>query len=464
MDSSEVFDIIEAVASMSSKNNKVATLMVHAGNDLLKTVLEYAYNPFKTYGIADLPLKMRNGEKSFDGRTWDILNRLITRVLSGNAAREAIANELDELDNKSAELFRRIIRKDMRAGFSESTCNKVWKGLIPEFSYMRCSLPKDVDLESWDWVRGALSQEKADGMFMNLDYEQSSVSLRTRQGTAVPAAPFARLIEQVKEHFIIDTQTHGECLVKKDGFVLSREIGNGILNHVLDGGNFAADEEPVFLVWDQIPLACAVKKGRCDTPYWKRFLSVVAQVKAVIDAAGPQASLGMIPTKIVKSLAEAYAHSAELMKRGKEGSVIKNPTAPWRDGTSKDQVKLKLEFDCDLVVIAIEPGKAGTKNEGRAGALLCETSDGKLQVSVAVKNEKMRDDVDANPEDWVGSIVPVVANDIMKPSESNTLHSLFLPRLLEANYRKDKSKADPLDRVFAAKEAAILGQALKEAA
>lgn len=259
------------------------------------------------------------------------------------------------------------------------------------------------------------------------------------------------------------TQTHGECLVVKAGKVLPREIGNGILNHVMDGGSFAEDERPLFLAWDQIPLSSAVKKGCCSTPYVRRFSALLAQLKT-IRMQYEKPSIDIIPTKVVKSLAEAYLDSARLMKMGKEGSVIKNSMAIWRDGTSKDQVKLKLEFDCDLEVIAIEPGRVGTKNEGRAGALLCQTRDGKLQVSVAVKNEKMRDHVDANSDEWVGSIVPVVANDIMLPSESNDLHSLFLPRLLEANYRKDKTVADSLERVFAAKEAAILGQALKEVA
>ena len=463
MNSVEVFDLVERIAATSSKSAKIALLQSVAADEFLQDVLCFCYNPFKTYGIADLPHKFGNGNKAFDAHTWSVLDRLIRRDLTGNAARQAISVELDALDDKSAELFRRIIRKDMRAGFSESTCNKVWKGLIPEFSYMRCSLPKDVDLESWDWGRGVFSQEKADGIFMNLDYEASEVSLRTRQGTPIPLAPFATLIEQVRSGFVQCTQTHGECLVVKAGKVLPREIGNGILNHVMDGGSFAEDERPLFLAWDQIPLGSAVKKGCCNTPYVRRFSALLAQLKT-IRMQHERLSIDIIPTKVVKSLAEAYLDSARLMKMGKEGSVIKNSMAVWRDGTSKDQVKLKLEFDCDLEVIAIEPGRVGTKNEGRAGALLCQTKDGKLQVSVAVKNEKMRDHVDANSDEWVGSIVPVVANDIMLPSESNDLHSLFLPRLLEANYRKDKTVADSLERVFAAKEAAILGQALKEAA
>ena len=66
------------------------------------------------------------------------------------------------LSKESAELFWRIITKDLRAGFEASTTNKAIKGLIPTFPYMRCSLPNDMKLdeknfglailpEAWAW-------------------------------------------------------------------------------------------------------------------------------------------------------------------------------------------------------------------------------------------------------------------------------------------------------------------------
>lgn len=172
----------------------------------------------------------------------------------------------------------------------------------------------------------------------------------------------------------------------------------------------------------------------------------------------------LIETRIVKSIDQAYAHAAELMKGGKEGTIVKHPNAAWKDGTSKMQVKIKLEFDVDLKVTAIVSGREGTKNEGRAGSLTCETEDGLLRVDVTVKNEAMRSDVDANPDDWIGRVITVVANDIMEPSDSNPLHSLFLPRMKEAGYRLDKREADSLERVIAAKDAAIYGESVMERA
>jgi hypothetical protein len=59
----------------------------------------------------------------------------------------------------------------------------------------------------------------------------------------------------------------------------------------------------------------------------------------------------------------------------------------------------------------------------------------------------MRNKVDAANDDWMGKIMPVVANSIMEPSEEGGFHSLFLPRFAEATPRNDKTEADSLDDV-----------------
>lgn len=461
MNSQQILAVIEEIAATSSKNGKEAMVKKASADPLFRRVCEYAYNPFKTYGIRKMPVgKAHAGFRQFDDQTWQVLDDLIARRLTGQNAYDSVAGEIDQLDEASAELFIRIIRKDLRAGFSESTINKACKGLIPDFPYMRCSLPKDTNLDAWPWAEGVPSQEKADGMFANVDHEEGGlVAIRSRQGTEFPIEKFQDVVEDVRLFLLPGHQQHGEFVVLRDGKVLDREIGNGIMNHVINGGDFAPNERPLYLVWDQIPLTSVVTKGKFARPYRKRLLDLVVQLR---DSA--KSSVRLIPTRLVRSKAEAYAHAGELMKLGKEGTVIKHPDAIWKDGTSKEQIKLKLEFDVDLEIEGIVPGRDGTKNEGRAGSFTCRTSDGFLKVDVAVKNEALRDAVDANPDEFIGKVIEVVANDIMEPSESNRLHSLFLPRMKSASYRTDKTIPDSLDRVFSAKEAAILGQSLKKAA
>ena len=452
MNSNDVLIALDKIAEDSSKKNKEALVTKHIQNEMFKTVCELAYNPFQVFGL--LPTKadeaIEHGELFFDEvDTLSFLEQLQKRELTGNAARQELAKQLGQLSKESGSLLMRILRKDLRAGFGASTINKACKDFIPVFPYQRCSLPKDTDLSKWPWAKGVFSQLKADGMFVNVTNLKTGVVLSSRQGTPFPIEPFGDLINSISEHLRVDLQYHGELLVERAGKILPREIGNGILNSVIKGGSFEEGDRPVFVVWDLIPITSVRAKGSFDVPYEQRFRLLLAMTRAAARESGLEAPLRLIPTRIVHSLEEAYEHYGELLKKGEEGTVIKHPNAFWKDGTSKEQIKLKLEADCELEIIAVNEGKVGSKNEGRAGAFNCKSACGQLIVDVAVKNEKMRDEVDQAPNDWVGRIVTVRSNQILKPSASNDAHSLFLPRLVEDTYRADKTEADSLERITA---------------
>jgi hypothetical protein len=95
-----------------------------------------------------------------------------------------------------------------------------------------------------------------------------------------------------------------------------------------------------------------------------------------------------------------------------ENSRIKALPCLGKDASSGyvDLVKLKLEADVDLKVVTIVPGREDTKNEGRAQSLTVENSCGQMRTDVAVKNEEMRDAVDANHDDWIDQIIAVRFN------------------------------------------------------
>lgn len=458
MDSDDVFFVIDQIARISSKNEKQSTLAMYKEDTTLQKVLNFALNPFINFGMQQMPETVVEGYKGlFDEATWDILDRLANRQLTGNEAKAVVSAELGNLSPQSAELFTRILRKDLRAGFSESTVNKVIKGFIPEFPYMRCCLPKDAKMDEWNWDNGVFSQEKADGMFANINYDAYGVvTITTRQGTPLDISKFQSLEAEIKAKLPFGTQTHGEFLVVVDGKIASRQTGNGIMNHIIDGGDFALNETPILKVWDQIPLTSVIKKGKYGIAYCHRVKELFAQLPSntlkAVEGGFPL--LSVIETRVVRSRKQAFEHFKELLLDGKEGTIVKNPSGEWADGTSKNQVKLKLEFVVDLKVKDIILGEEGKNTHNRPAALNCETSDGLLKVNVTVKNEDMRNRVEANPEEWIDSIISVVANDVTLPSESNEFHSLFLPRMVEADYRRDKDTADSLAQVFAQLEAA----------
>ena len=92
------------------------------------------------------------------------------------------------------------------------------------------------------------------------------------------------------------------------------------------------------------------------------------------------------------------------------------------------------------------------------GSLKCRTCDHLLEVNVSGFSDALRREIWENIDEWTGNgqggaIITVISNEILLPSQSNPLHSLFLPRFEER--RHDKDKADSLQRVFEQFEAAI---------
>lgn len=461
INSDEIYNLIEAIAQTPSKNEKQRMLKACEGCELLREVLKAACDPTISYGIKKIPPHLQIGLAIFDAQTWSILRQMQARTLTGNAMMLAVQAELNRLSNSSASLFKRILLKDLRAGFAESTTNKVFPGLIPEYPYMRCSLPKDAKLEAFYWSAGVISQEKADGMFANVNHEATGeVFIYSRSGSMFPMKKFESLVEAVQSALDADTQSHGELLIRRSGEILPREIGNGILNSVLKGGDFGPDERPIFMIWDQIPLSAVRPKGKYEVPYRTRLTAIANQLRLRKNPAH-RYDVQLVPTRIIRSLPDAYQHYAELLAEGKEGTIVKNPTAIWRDATSKGQVKLKLDFAVDLQIIGFEAGKG--KNESTFGSIITATSDGKLEVSVSGFKDATRAEIWANGHTIVGTVMTVRANGIMKPSQEGKAHSLFLPRFVE--FRLDKKVADTLQQVFDQEEAAKQGAALlKEAA
>jgi DNA ligase-1 len=444
----ELFAALERCAANSSKKAKLAIIQDVPEN--LRTWLKWAVDPTIAFYVAKLPKYERSGTSTLCEDDELLLRRLSTRELSGNDALERIKETMHELTPESQQLLRRILLKDLRCGVGETIINEAFPGLIPVFPYMRCTLPKDSNIDKWNWADGIYVQLKADGMFANVEVADADVAVYTRAGSKFPTGALGEL-EACLGVLSDGTQTHGELLVAAGGVVLERQIGNGILNSLLQGGDLPAGHEVQFMAWDQIPLGAAVDKGRHEVPYGVRLQSLKAQLASMTDG-GP---VWLIDTQMIYSRADAMKIYRNYLAAGQEGVIAKHPQAIWRDGDNKDQVKLKLEVCVDLRIDEILPGNEDTRNAGRPGRLRCSTSDDLLKVSVTVKNEAMRDALEKTPELFLSKVMPVIANDVMAPTDGTQPYSLFLPRFAEAQPRVDKSEADSLQRVKAQFEAAV---------
>lgn len=446
----DVFEILEQLRATSSSKEKMNILLSNRGNDNLKQYLRLTYEPRINFYVkaVDPYLAPLYTSSMFDIDPIEfdqcfmraVYETIAKRAKTGGAARRWLAEKYHQLDSVGQELLKLLIQRDVKCGISFTTINKVWPGLVTAVPYMRCSLLKEVDLDSWPWERGVYSQIKADGMFANISHHFNAVTIESRAGSPFPVEFFPDLVQDIKNLIPQGQQLHGELLVKKSGQILPREVGNGMFNSALQGTPLEADCVPIFQAWDMIPITEAFSKNEYKVPYEERLQELVMCL--IFDSK----ALHIIEMEKVNSLNQAYDHYKKARQRGLEGTVIKHPDGIWEDRTSKNQVKLKLEFNVDLLVVGFNAADPKSKNASTFGSLLCQTSDGLLEVGVTGLKDDVRQSLWDRRDSIINNLViEVCSNGIMAPTVTGGKYSLFLPRF--GAERPDKKVADSLERV-----------------
>jgi DNA ligase-1 len=116
----------------------------------------------------------------------------------------------------------------------------------------------------------------------------------------------------------------------------------------------------------------------------------------------------------------------------------------FRDGTAKDQLKLKLCIDADVRCTGFTEGTKGTKREQYFGAITFENDEGTIKGQCSGFNDKQLIDFNSKRDELIGKIMVVQFNDLTKARNSD-VYSLSHPRFIE--FRDDKDSTDTLERV-----------------
>lgn len=421
--------LFDQLASDAGRNFKIDLLSQHKDNDTLKRVCFLALDPFTQFYIRKIPTYTPAGVSKFElDFTLDYLGDLSSRVVTGHAAIEHLKDILESLNAEDAKVVERIIQKDLKCGVSDSTVNKVWPNLIPEYP---CMLASAYDQKLIDKVKfPAYVQLKLDGMRFNAIVRNGAVEFRSRNGKEVQVAdpsfglPFIYMA--AGQNVVFD----GELLIKKDGVILDRKTGNGILNKAVKGTQSEAEGALVCAtLWDMIPLS-DFEAGVCKKCYEERLALLSS---AVMHASNPRVDL--VAMKTVNNIDEARILFEEYLSAGQEGIILKTKDMIWENKRSKHQIKFKGELECDLKVVDWTEGTG--KNVGRMGALVLESADGAVRVGLGTGFSDA--DREAITRNDIGRIVAVKYNARISDKKSG-VDSLFLPVFLE--WRLDKDEAD----------------------
>lgn len=431
-----MIDTFKALEQTRSRNEKEAILKGLEGDSesLFKYIAYLTYDPSIDFYIKEFNTNCEHIPSiSLLEALTDLKNIIATRSFTGNQAKKWVEMTYSMLDEDMAEIFKRVVKRDLRCGISATTINKIWPDTIYVHPYMRCSGFSEKSLKNISFP--CYSQTKMDGLYLDIMVFDDKVEYRTRNGS------FLLLNDDDFDKSLIkhfpNQVLMGEALVLDDisKQPLDRQTSNGYLN-----SNDIEPERVKFYVWDMIPLEDFLE-GKSKVSYEDRLNNL-------------DNNLGFLDSQRITIVETAECHTQEDIindfresrMNGNEGTIIKDKTLDWKSGTSKKQIKVKVIFDCDLKIVDYKMGEG--KYKDKIGSLVGESSCGQLQVSVGTglkdsERESFLDKVD----EWIenGAVMAIKANDVVTNQNDPDKYALFLPRFIEV--RTDKNNSDDLNRI-----------------
>jgi DNA ligase-1 len=404
---------------------------------------QYCYNPFVTFGVRQVPNTegVENAENPWEEFKVLLLN-LSERNLTGHAARDAIEELSYRFDSHEWNNFcAPVLKRDLRAGISEKTINKICKYTEYAIPVFGCQLA--TDSTGRPEMKGTKRLEpKLDGvrvlMFVR-PYNQhrpksSAVVSYSRNGKVFEN--FAHIENQISAMYAELVSIEKSWL--NNGFILDGEVvGNSfqeLMRQARRKENVQA-EDSVFHIFDIIPMQ-DFYRGHFNAPLKKRIallenLSPILENMPNVELL-PHIEVDLDTDNGQKTL-DKYAK--DTVAKGYEGIMIKSLGAPYECKRNKFWLKYKPVHDYDLTVIGMEEGTG--KNLGRMGALVCEGIDDGKHITVNVGSgytDEERQSYWEHKNSIIGRTAVVLADAVTR--NQNGTYSLRFPRFKA--FRDDK--------------------------
>ena len=406
-----------------------------AGDHVFLNGIRNCYNPYITFGVKQIPATegitgAPNPYEEFD----ELLNSLSARKLTGHAARDAILGMSLKFDSDEWNLFLApILRRDMRAGFSERTINKVCKGtdyVIPTFG---CQLAANSEGRP-EMVGTKWLEPKLDGARVLLVVsDDNTATCYSRNGKVFDNFP------HVEQQVLSNAYAIRAYLKTNGGFVLDGEIMGKSFQDLMRQAQRKENvqtQDTVFNVFDILPLE-DFKRGFWNAQLRKR-LAILTDMQRVFDA---MPNVTRVDSQIVVDLnteegrAKLHEYATEMVTAGFEGIMIKDMEAPYECKRNTFWMKWKPVITVDLPVIALEEGTG--RNQGRLGALVCSGNYHGKDITVNVGSgfsDTERDLFWNQKSDVVGRTVEILCDVITQNQDGS--YSLRFPRFVR--WRDDK--------------------------
>lgn len=403
----EVVEIMHQIKNTSGANDKQAILKANKNNDLLKSVLDFIYNPFVLTGIKGKKLMKFTKFTGDDVKQFNSVLDAMNYAKENNTGRDedvkAIANFINTYDTDISspvhDFLQDMFTKDFKCGATASTLNKVFgKGFIPKFDVM---LAKGWEEEKHKVKGKFLITPKLDGIRCAVIKENGDLKFFTRKGM-----PIEGMVELEKDFKLLpDNMVYdGELLnVNKDG--LDRlELFRATQSRVKKDG---VKTDITFNMYEMLPLD-EFKQGKSKKSAMERKQDIKT---LIFSLAGELCFIKLVPVLYYGTdEGELMRLLKEALDDGEEGIMVSVADSKYECKRSGNLLKAKKIEDktVDLVIVGFEEGTG--KYKGMLGSLTVDYKGGKLGVGSGFTDLE-RKEFWKNRDDLLGTIVEVKYDD-----------------------------------------------------
>lgn len=356
----EISKIINSIAITSSRLKKEEILRANKDNDLLQKVLHYTYNPYMKYKITEGVFDNNYPTSNTPYKDiFELLETLAKSNINDKLRADVVSFVQGEPRLDVRVLYRFMLTKDLRAGFSDSTINKIFPKLIPTFKVMLAE--KYFDNPSFVEGKSFTITMKMDGHRVCAIKEDGVVSLFTRQGQL-----YTGLVEI--EQYLKN--------LPMDNIVIDGELLVSNYREIAPNARYKATS----------------KVARKDIPN-KTGLSIIAfdmiplkDFKRGKSAIGYEARRGILenlvdenPSNVIECVEKLYVGTDtemitklldSVVERGEEGVMVNLNDGAYECKRTKQLLKVKKFLIADLLVTDIFEGEG--MNKGQLGAIEIE--------------------------------------------------------------------------------------------
>ena len=373
-----------------------------------------------------------------------MLEKLNARKITGNEARETVTRLLSHFTEESAKCVALIIDKDLQAGFSAETFNKIWPDdKIPVFDVMladKCTTEEEFENLNFP----CLADIKYDGeRNIAVVEEGKPVVYYSRSGKVAEHMNglFDHELGLIRQYLGYDFVLDGERMARDYIETINAKKSGK------DGE--AAKANMIFRAFFLMPLTdWLAKKTTLTMGQNREFLSkLLMQHNIRLGEAGAGPSKIILSDSVIvnsysemmRELDRVTTHGFQGMPNGQEGLILKQLNATYQWDRSLAWCKVKKFYDVDMKAVSWEYGKKKNANVmGRVNFVGFLEDGTRVECGVGSGwSDEQRKDVAENWEqNWEGRVCVIKYQEVSK-AKNATVHSLRFPTF-ERGPRDDK--------------------------